>query len=61
MEKWIGKNLGQLALRAKYGINILAIKNGDEVDASPSPDTVIDENDILLVICEEKTLRMFDR
>ena len=61
MDKWVGKNLGQLALRAKYGMNILAIKNGDDVDAAPSADTVIHEEDILLVMCEEKTLRMFER
>lgn len=61
MDKWVGKDLGQLALRAKYGMNILAIKNGDDVDAAPSADTVIHEEDILLVMCEEKTLRMFER
>lgn len=61
LDKWIGKDLGQLALRAKYGMNILAIKNGDEVDAAPSADTVIHEDDIMLVMCEEKTLRMFER
>lgn len=61
LDKWIGKDLGQLALRAKYSMNILAIKNGDDVDASPSVDTVINEDDILLVMCPEKTLRMLDR
>ena len=61
MDKWVGKDLGQLALRAKYGMNILAIKNGDEVDAAPSADTVISRDDTLLVMCPEKTLRMLDR
>lgn len=61
MDKWVGKDLGQLALRAKYGMNILAIKNGEEVDAAPSADTVIHEDDTLLVMCPEKTLRMLER
>ena len=61
LDKWVGKDLGQLALRAKYGMNILAIKNGDEVDASPSADTVIRSDDIMLVMCPEKTLRMLER
>ena len=61
IEKWVGKDLGQLAMRAKYGINVLAIKSGDRVNATPSADTVIHEDDILLVMCEEKTLRMLDR
>ena len=61
LERWIGKDLGQLALRAKYGINILAIKNGDNVNAAPDAVTVIDADDTLLVICPEKTLRMFEK
>lgn len=61
LEKWIGRDLGQLALRAKYGINIIAIKNGDDVNAAPSVDTVISEGDVMLVMCPDKTLRMFER
>lgn len=61
MEKWIGKDLGQLALRARYGINVMAIKSGDHVNAVPDAQTVIDENDVMLVMCPEKTLRMLER
>ena len=61
LEKWIGRDLGQLALRAKYGINIIAIKNGDDVNATPSVDTVIREGDVMLVMCPDRTLRMFER
>ncbi len=61
MEKWIGKNLGQLGMRVKYGINVLAIKHGEDVNAAPDADTVVREGDIMLVICAEKTLRMLDR
>lgn len=61
LEKWIGKDLGQLALRVKYGINVLAIKNGDNVNAAPDAATVIDADDTLLVICPEKTLRTLEK
>ena len=61
LDKWIGKDLGQLGMRVKYGINVLAIKNGDEVNAAPEATTVINEGDTLLVICEEKKLRMLER
>ncbi len=61
LDKWIGKDLGQLGMRVKYGINVLAIKNGENVNAAPEAGTIIHEDDILLVICEEKTLRMLER
>ena len=61
MDKWVGKDLGQLALRVRYGINVLAIKTGDTVNAAPSAETVIRADDIMLVMCEEKTLRMLER
>ena len=61
LDKWVGKDLGQLGMRVKYGINVLAIKNGENVNAAPDAATVIREDDTLLVICPEKTLRMLER
>ena len=61
LDKWVGKDLGQLAMRAKYGINVLAIKNGDNINAAPEATTIIREDDIMLVMCAEKTLRMLER
>ena len=31
-----------LILRSKYGINVMAIKKGEEINISPSADDVID-------------------
>ena len=61
MDKWVGKNLGQLGMRLKYGINVLAIKHNGEVNAAPDAGTIVYEGDIMLVICAEKTLKMLDR
>lgn len=61
LDKWVGKDLGQLGMRVKYGINVLAIKNGENVNAAPDAATVIQEDDVLLVMCAEKTLRMLER
>lgn len=61
LDKWVGKDLGQLGMRVKYGINVLAIKNGDDVNAAPEANTVIRADDTLLVMCAEKTLRMLER
>lgn len=61
LDKWIGINLGNLAMRARYGINVLAIKSGDNINAMPDADTVIHQDDTLLVMCAEKTLRKLGR
>ena len=58
---WIGRSLKQLALRSSMGINIVAIRNGEALNAVPGPDDVIREGDVLLIIAREETLRIMDR
>lgn len=48
--KWIGKTLVQLELRAKHNINVIAIKNGQDVNVTPNPDYVIKQSDELAVV-----------
>lgn len=48
-EEWLGENLIQLNLRKKYGINVIAIKKGDEVMIDLDP-TLPLNNDMQLVI-----------
>lgn len=50
LEEWAGSTLKELKLRSKYGINVMAIKRGDEVNLSPSADDIIEENDIIVSI-----------
>ena len=59
--EWVGRALKELLLRSRYGINVVAIRSGDELNAMPKPDTVIHQDDILLVVAEEETLRKMDR
>ena len=47
---WHGKNLNELNVRSKYGINIIALKRGKDVNVSPSADEIIGINDILVVV-----------
>lgn len=50
LKEWAGNTLKELKLRSKYGINVMAIKRGDEVNLAPSADDVIEENDIIVAI-----------
>ena len=50
LEAWIGKTISQVAVREKYGINILATKKLDKVHPLPGADHVFKENEQLIVV-----------
>ncbi|WP_134684690.1 potassium channel family protein [Brevibacillus migulae] len=58
--KLVGKNLRQLDVRAKYGVNVIAIKSGNEFNISPRPDDIIRTGDVLVVIGHNKDLKDFE-
>lgn len=47
---WYGKDILDLDVRSKYGINIMAIKSLDELNISPNAKDKIKEGDVLLCI-----------
>ena len=54
---WIGKSLRELNVRAKLGVNIIAIKTGDTVDVSLAPDDPIKTEDIMVVLGDNAALK----
>lgn len=56
---WQGKSLKDLNIRAKYGINIMAIKQDDKVVVSPAADDVIQREDVLVVIGKARDINRF--
>lgn len=49
-KSWQGKTLQDLNVRGKYGVNIIAIKRGKEVNVSPNADEILGVNDVLVVV-----------
>lgn len=49
-DRMVGKNLIELNLRAKFGVNVMAIKSGPHINISPHAEDTIKEGDILVVI-----------
>ncbi|WEG11760.1 TrkA family potassium uptake protein [Pullulanibacillus sp. KACC 23026] len=49
-QKMHGKSLVDLDVRAKFGVNIVAIKKGSSINVSPRADQIVEEGDILIVI-----------
>ena len=58
-ERIAGKSLIDLDIRAKYGINIVGIKRGDEIMISPIPSDPIFSGDVLLVIGADVDINRF--
>ncbi len=47
---WMGKTVGQLDIRKKYSINILAVKQGSRLDSFITPDTLLCAGKTLMVM-----------
>ena len=55
---WVGKNLKELDVRAKLGVNIIAIQRNGKVSVSPRAEFVIEKNDILVVLGDYDSLTL---
>lgn len=56
-EAWRGKNIGELDIRRRFGINILGIKRAGETDVSVNPETVLTNDVTILALGEYKQLQ----
>lgn len=54
---WIGMTIGQVDIRKKYNINIMALKENGKMDVAITPETVLTEEKTMLVLGEYKTLQ----
>jgi trk system potassium uptake protein TrkA len=54
--EWIGKNLLDLGLRRKYGINVVAIRRGKEIVVNIDPEKPLNEEMKLLIIANTEKL-----
>ena len=59
-DKWVGKTLKELNLRQKYGVNVIAIKDG-KVEESVDPDRPLKACNPLIMILHKNNLPKLDR
>lgn len=57
LKSWTGKTLKEIDMRNQYGINVMAVKHGDEIDITISADEVLVEGDVLVVIGHNENLK----
>ena len=53
---WIGKTILELNVRAKLGVNIIAVKNDQTTNVSPSANYKITAGDVMVVLGDNKAL-----
>lgn len=55
-ESWLNKSLKELNVRAKLGVNILAVRRGGEIRVSPAADFAIMQDDVVVVLGDTDAL-----
>lgn len=46
---WVGRSIAAINIRRKHNINVLAIKNGDQIVPVPNADYIFADSDVLVV------------
>ena len=57
-KSWVGKNLRELDVRARLGLNIIAIERNGKISVSPRAEFEIAKNDILVVLGDYDSLTL---
>ncbi|TXK75143.1 TrkA family potassium uptake protein [Paenibacillus sp. N3.4] len=56
----IGKSLKKLDIRAKYGCNVIAIKQNEKLIIPPSAEESLNSDDVLVIVGKNSDLRTFE-
>ncbi|MBU5673293.1 potassium channel family protein [Paenibacillus brevis] len=56
----LGQNLKELNIRAKFGCNVMAIKQGSKMNISPSASDRLVDGDILVIVGEKNDLKKLE-
>lgn len=58
---WVGKTLKDLNVRAKLGVNIIAVKNGGKTNVSPAADYLVQEADVMAILGDNHALEVVQK
>ena len=54
---WVGKTVGEIDIRKRYGINIMAVKENGKMNLTVTPETVLTGNRTMLVLGEHRAIQ----
>lgn len=49
-DSWVGKSIGSIGIRAQFGVNIIAVKEGKEVNVAPGAEYVVKKSSVLVLV-----------
>ena len=55
-KKWVGRTIGELNIRKKYGVNIIGVKIDEESTVSPNADYVFPEDCHIIVVASQECI-----
>ena len=58
---WVGKGIRQLSLRSRYGINVIALRRGEDLSIPPDVDTPLEEEDTLVILAAYDNINQVTR
>ena len=56
-QNWVGKTIGQVDIRKKFNINIMALKRDGKLDMAIRPDTMLTDDAPMLVLGESRDIQ----
>ncbi len=56
-ESWLGRTVGELDVRRKYGISVLGVKKRGKLKLTITPDVPLERDETLLVLGESKAIQ----
>lgn len=56
-QNWVGKTIGQVDIRKKFNINIMALKRDGKLDMAIQPDTMLTDDATMLVLGESRDIQ----
>lgn len=56
-QNWVGKTIGQVDIRKKFNINIVALKRDGKLDMAIRPDTMLTDDATMLVLGESRDIQ----
>ena len=56
-DSWVGKNLRELDVRRRYGVNVIAVREGEKINANLNPDEPLAPHQIILTVGNNDDLK----
>lgn len=60
-KKWLNQSLVELNVRARLGVNIIAVRRGEEIHVSPAASFRLLQGDVLVVLGDSKSLELVQK